>query len=248
MSNKNTASVYSRSESIQSLRAIAFLGIFLLHAGCPVNWSDLSVSIFFVLSGFLLVQANIDKYVDKSIKGCWLFCFNRIKKLYPLHMLTMLLVVIREFAIILYLHEDSSLFTKLLGDVLVNSLLIQSWFPPTSINCSLNGVAWYLSAMVFIYFIFPFILQFIKIINDRKRLLLVGLFIWVTQYLVSVFALYLEGSDGVIFLWLTYICPIYRLGDFIIGCIVGYVFIKSERKDISIIKASLLEILVVFTQ
>lgn len=41
-------------ESLTSLRGIAFIGIFFLHANFYFQWATIGVSIFFVLSGFLL--------------------------------------------------------------------------------------------------------------------------------------------------------------------------------------------------
>lgn len=48
----------SKIISLQALRAIAFLGIFLSHTNCFIQWPWLGVSTFFVLSGFLMVSAT----------------------------------------------------------------------------------------------------------------------------------------------------------------------------------------------
>lgn len=56
----------NKIESLDALRGIAFLGIFFLHSGFYIQWSQLAVSIFFALSGFLLVYRNYD---DSEIQG-----------------------------------------------------------------------------------------------------------------------------------------------------------------------------------
>lgn len=50
----------SKIQSIVALRAFAFIGIFLLHAGCSINWSNFGVAIFFILSGFLLALNHME--------------------------------------------------------------------------------------------------------------------------------------------------------------------------------------------
>ena len=42
-----------RIHSFDALKGIAFLGIFLLHTKCPVEWAAFGVS-FFIMSGYLL--------------------------------------------------------------------------------------------------------------------------------------------------------------------------------------------------
>lgn len=236
---------HNKLNSLQALRGIAFIGIFLLHAGSSINWSNLSVSIFFVLSGFLMVYTYIDKNIENSFKSYIKFAFTKIKKLYPLHIITMLLAFTREFFLLLYTGGGINLLAKLFGNLTLNTLLIQSWFFPTQISCSLNGVAWYLSATLFLYFMFPLILHLIKHIHNRRKLLVVGLLILITQYILSLLTINIDGSNSSLFTWTTYISPIYRSGDFIIGCITGYLYITSERKTLSPPKATLFEILVV---
>lgn len=43
-------------ESLQAMRGLAFIGVFLAHAGCKFEWAALSVTVFMTLSGFLLMR------------------------------------------------------------------------------------------------------------------------------------------------------------------------------------------------
>lgn len=232
--------------SLQPLRAIAFIGIFFLHAGALVNWSSLAVSTFFVLSGFLMVYTYIDRDIDLTLKGCFCFALSKIKKLYPLHILMLLLAAFRETFLVLYTRGGYEQLAKIFTNLLLDTLLVQSWFTPTSINCSLNGVAWYLSATLFLYLVFPLILDFIKKINNKKQLIAIALVILLIQYLLSILFIEVETGFTDIYSWATYISPLYRLGDFTIGCITGYIFIKNPRKNsLTSKKATMLELLVI---
>ena len=51
-----------RIDSLQALRAMAFWGIFLTHAQFIFDWAGLGVSIFFVMSSFLLYGNGIRRW------------------------------------------------------------------------------------------------------------------------------------------------------------------------------------------
>ena len=86
--------------SIQALRAFAFLGIFLSHAGARIlKWPQLGVSIFYVLSGYLMYFQYASKDIGCSIKSNALFSGSKIKKLYPLHIVTMLCAIVLFLAV-----------------------------------------------------------------------------------------------------------------------------------------------------
>ena len=232
-----------RIESLQVLRGLALVGVFLLHAGSSINWSDLAVCVFFVLSGFLLVIQKRNMQLNCSLKNNLLFSLTRISKIYPLHIITMLLVLIREVAIWVYTHGEYNEMSKIAGNVVTNVLLIQAWFPQASISCALNGVAWFLSAMMFIYFMFPVILRTIQKIDNMQILILTGFGVYLGLYIISILGCLRWDTNSEFYTWATYISPIYRLGDFYIGCIAGYCFINSKN-DSTELKATFIEVLV----
>ena len=71
-----------KSESLQALRGLAFAGIFLGHF-YYFGWTPVSVSVFFVLSGFLLTLRNKDGNEKTGFKDVVSEAWNRIRKLYP---------------------------------------------------------------------------------------------------------------------------------------------------------------------
>ena len=235
----NAVNADKKIESLQVLRALAFLGIYLSHTGMRFSWSNLSVSIFFVLSGFLLSYKYNDwneKYgVVKSIG----FSFQRIKKIYGLHIATMILTLI---PLILFKIENT---ISLIVKTMLNVLLLQTWVPIITINVSINGVAWFLSVMTFHYFCFPAIVHWLKGIYNTKKLIIVSIVIWSSMLLTALCFIDFRGIDGKFFTYLTKFCPIFRLGDFSIGCIWGRILkINAERwgkNTLSKAKASICE-------
>lgn len=133
--------------SLQALRGIAFLGVF----GCHVGFIDLGawgVSVFFILSGFVMYYKYNDKELKCGILKNLLFSIRKIRKLYFLHIITMIFaLLIDKFSI---------------REIVLNILLVQTWVPDTRVAFSLNSVAWYLSVSFFLYFLFPYILCYIR--------------------------------------------------------------------------------------
>ncbi len=225
----------NRIDSLQGIRAIAFLGIFLFHSGAAVfsaggTWG---VSVFLVLSGFLMVYSYYDSdRIDQhgffySIK----FGIKKIMKLFPLH-ITMLLLALP----LLILKDQALPLTQRIldpaGKFAIDTFLLQSWVPDNDIYFSLNGVSWYLSTALFLYMMFPLILFFIKKYQGIKTAVMVILITFGLQILLA-FAAYLVQRNLIpkddLIHWFVYIFPLSRLEDFVIGCNLGYLFLQRKK-------------------
>lgn len=231
-----------RIDSLQALRAIAFIGIFLSHAGAPYNWPALGVSVFYAMSGFLMTYKHINDELDCSLKGRAFFSLKRIKKLYPLHILTMICAIVLSLAVIIHVGITLKRLVVLAGEIVLNVFLVQTWVPYSSINVSLNGVAWYLSVTMFLYFMFPVILRFIKKKNI-KSLWLMSLLILAVQYFSCLPWIYFLGNDSPIYIWFMYCFSVFRLGDFFVGCTLGKHYANSQNHKYSFVKMSVIEVL-----
>lgn len=149
-----------RIGSLQVIRAVAFMGVFLYHAiktfpgegtlysifaKSPGPWG---VSVFFSLSGFLMTYSYWNRPPQNSFKESVLFSIKKIRKLYPLHLLMLFFGVV-------YLMLQGETIIGVLKRLAITIPLIQTWFPVG--YQAINSVAWYLSVCVFLYFCFHFL-------------------------------------------------------------------------------------------
>ena len=232
---------------MQAIRAIAFMGVFLNHAiktfpgeGRLYNFFARSlgpwgVSVFFVLSGFVMTYSYWNRPPQKSFKDSVLFSFKKIRKFYPLHLL-MLLVG----AVYLLLHNKAAIV--ILKRLAITIPLIQTWLPVG--YQAINSVAWYLSACVFLYFCFPILLERIKGCEKKSMPWVVVSSIFLVQLLIGYCVFRYTNIE---LLWITYCHPVFRLGDFAVGGFLASVYIdrrnlQSSKKPISKFCGSALEI------
>lgn len=144
-------------KSLQGLRALAFLGVFASH--CDIaELGAWGVSVFFVMSGFLMSYSYFDREVPSGVRESLSFSLKKIRKLYPLHIIMMLAVLPFE---VLPIIKDFTFrgLSILLCKIGLNIGLLQDWVPHSSYYFSLNSVSWYLSACLFIYAVFPSVLR-----------------------------------------------------------------------------------------
>ena len=207
-------------KELTSLRFILILVIFFHHAlpNYP-GGGDMGVACFFVLSGFCyaLGYGRKVKAADFDYRG---FLKSRLVKFYPLHWITLLIAIPVSL--------DAGLGWKNGAILGINALLMQSWFPLSSVYYSFNGVSWFLSDMVFLVAIFPFILRLLDC-RTRRWLLILPI---VVLYGVLCLLTPDDLRNTVL-----YVNPLVRLCDFIIGILSGMLYLRL--KENSSVEASL---------
>jgi len=108
------------------------------------------VGVFFVLSGFILSYVYADKFASHSI-GYGKFMFARISRVYPLHLVTLLVYGTLGAAGLLLLLPQDNHYTFIL-----NLGLLQAWGFTDLV--SWNEPAWSISTELFAYLLFPFLI------------------------------------------------------------------------------------------
>ena len=216
----------SRLLGLQVLRAFGAAMVFFSHT---LNYKyskfgGIGVSIFFVLSGFIMCYSYHDRHIKCSLPSAFSFSIKRIKKLWYLNLAVMIWVIFRKKNITL-------------ESIGLNLFLLKTWSPMRSVFYSMNSVSWYICDIVFIYLFFPFILKRLKTasrIGNKYwavlRLVIAYGIMLVLGYVSSIVVVPKTVSDGFV-LWFTYVFPVYRLGDFYIGCVMGFIFINRQRDD-----------------
>ncbi len=223
MSEKN-----NRIAEFDFLRICAALMVFVTHiwAFLPFKIPDFGargVEIFFLLSGFLMFHRYKDRRVEASLPNCLKFGIKKIRPYYFLHIITML------FMVCLHIEQEGfSYVTSNLLALIANITLLQSWIPIQSVYCGANGVSWFLSSILFCYFVFPLFLQKIKEIkNTEKSLAIVCITLIFLAFMQVVYKENANYSHGYVF----HFFPVYGLALFFMGMLVGSCFGRISTSE-----------------
>lgn len=216
-----------RIEALQVLRAIAFLEIFLGHCGITFFTGAFGVSIFIVLSGFCMGLNYLPK-ADKfslSLVSNVKKALGKVKKLYGLH-----LIMLAAAFLLAKMPTSAEAMKRLVMDV----LLLQSLSPYSADFFSYNGVAWYLSAYLVICIFSLYVIKLISMCKSRKCVITAATVVYALMVVVgfAVTKKVINIGDGFAF-WFTYIFPGYRLLEFALGVLLGWLYLNAEKKECS---------------
>jgi peptidoglycan/LPS O-acetylase OafA/YrhL len=171
----------------------------------------LSVTLFFVLSGFVLACGE-SRRPSRPAR----FWRARFARIYPAYALGLLLLLPAQ-------HLAGSGFLASTGYVAVHVLLLQAWSGALALTWNFPG--WSLSAEAFFYAVFPFWLRLARRVDRGRE----------GAVVIAVFAAY--AACGAVYLLVTgradwspgfQYAPIARIGEFLVGCSLGRRFLAVE--------------------
>jgi len=147
--------------------------------------SYLAVDFFFVLSGYILTLVYHGKIFDSqgalNRSSVLLFLKARFSRIYPLHLFTLLILVLWVGGMNNYFPDYLLKSRNNIETFIYNLLLIQSWGVWDDV--SWNNPSWSISAEFFAYLIFPFLIAvLIKI--DKKRRAIISILITVILLII----------------------------------------------------------------
>lgn len=197
--------------TLQSLRFVFIFLVFLSHVPSGPDLGVCGVSLFFVLSGFVLSEGYGERVRTRQLR--WrTFFFRRWVRVYPLHLLGALL-----FLAAYRRHVDPSDWPY----AVCNLALVQSWVPLHDCYFSLNGVSWFVSSILPAYALFPCIWRTVNAFRLRTALaaaaVIAGVYVGVVAQL----------PDSAAEAWL-YVFPPVRLLDFSLGVLAHRVYRRVQ--------------------
>lgn len=224
-------------DALTGFRFVAAAHVLVLHESVDVlpdagPWLNTmllrtaAVSFFFVLSGFVLVQAYGD--LDWRSRGAWRFAASRLARLYPLYLLAML-----AYAPFWLFDTYAAMapgeawdWARTTGVVTTHLLLVQAWFPQWA--CTLNCPGWSVSATAFFAAVFPLLCLALRR-RGRRTLWLV---------LLGAFALsqlgawaYVHHTDmGLLARTVFHKNPLVRSPEFVLGVAAGFLWRRGDLR------------------
>jgi peptidoglycan/LPS O-acetylase OafA/YrhL len=215
--------------ALTGLRFIAALAVLLTHynrASLPpllrtyLDYGSAGVSLFFVLSGFVLAYNYAPVFAPArrpSFTVAWTFWRARFARVYPLHILTLVL----STGVLLLLGRHEALRSLALAWI-ANLLLVQAWFPSLP---TWNAPAWSIADEAVFYLVFPALAYFVLPRLVRLRAFVIaGIACWGAQ--LALFAAgraILTTSDLERFI--LYQWPLFRIWEFLLGMLAGAAFL-----------------------
>jgi peptidoglycan/LPS O-acetylase OafA/YrhL len=234
-----------RLPALTSLRFFAALHVVLFHLHAiniyeGSGWyrktaliGYVGVSLFYVLSGFILVYT----YGGREFRAP-AFWRARFARIYPAYLFALLLTAPGFFYVNLVLKQiDIPIWswckTHLLATALLVPTLLQSWVPGAALGW--NPPAWSLSDEAFFYVLFPLIVAWL-LRSSSRNLVAYILICWGVSFALSS-AYVLLRPDGVAYTddnsvlkWLSVVKfnPLFRLPEFLLGACCGFLFLRKS--------------------
>ena len=247
------ASMPAQLPSLTGLRWVAAFMVFLTHSlqdpvsvpkggvGEAINTAavvaaSVGVSIFFVLSGFVLTWSS--RAGDTAPR----FWRRRFFKIYPNYLVAFLVAV----AFISWMGEKvgyASLSDQA-SALIPQLLLLQAWFSDLAISAAFNTVGWTLSVEAVFYLCFPLLLLAVHKIRPER------LWYWVGGLVILIFsfpqlAQLLPDGEPVFWglnsweMWFVYMFPLTRMAEFVLGILLARIVLTGKWINVPLWVAAL---------
>jgi len=238
-----------RIDSLTGIRFLAALWVLLFHytawhlielpapLAAFVAQGRAGVSLFFILSGFILYHTYHAEFQNR-VSGARFRAFirARLARVYPLHVLTLLLIT--PFTL-WYVWTESAGAKVWFGVIPTPSLLASSWFanllllhvyhPTLPFEELWNGPSWSIANEMVFYLLFPaFAALILSRIHRTKVLLRLATVLFVLE--VAGFVAMLELAINVHWTTIDFLIrlPIARVWEFFLGCTLAAVRVRWQ--------------------
>lgn len=231
----------NKIKTFTGLRFLAAFFVFLYHINLTsrtpltylpdqlialISKGNLGVTLFFALSGFVLVYANLADFPDGKFKSkayYLKFLYKRLARIYPIYFCGLILTIF------------ISLYFQIFPPykiLFLSIALIQTFIPELAMKWY-DAAAWSVVNEIFFYGLFPFLFPILNILSKRN------IFLTLTLLLITILTSFILGAAkaGLIkspfpnfpFGWL-YFYPPFRLPDFVVGMLAGILAFRYNVK------------------
>lgn len=230
-----------RLHSLTGLRFPAALGVLLYHGEYLVHYpfhfgsitsaGQAGVSLFFLLSGFILYyQYHHRFYSCVNSQDYQRFLRARFARIYPMHLVALLLIT--PIALLTpYLHAGAPPRDMTLSWIF-NLLLIQIYLPRIAMQNLWNGPSWSLANEIVFYAVFPFFCAGVlrRFRKDRSLILFAsGLYLGELALFLIVSSIGTAVNHTTVYaVWIVR-TPLLRIDEFFIGCILGALYLSGQQ-------------------
>ena len=200
--------------------------------------ASIGVSLFFVLSGFILTYNYLDDLRQPTRRSVWNFFVARWARTYPVHLLTLLLLLP-----VMYTALTSGRYGNPREMAVVHVFLGHAFLPEDTLKAnSFNPPSWSLSAEWFLYLSLPLLILGLTTGSRARR-------VGVVLLALTPWAIAVAGLAGAVELpkWFSpYRYPPVRLLDFVVGVLLGLLWRKRHGVTVpvttSVTRATIAEV------
>jgi peptidoglycan/LPS O-acetylase OafA/YrhL len=199
-------------------------------------YGDTLVTVFFVISGFSITLKYFHVFNQISWNTYWIYIRKRLLTLYPLYLMTFFL----SFPVSDSFYPSTDAYGKIVSYL----TMTQIYIPIDRYFFSFNSLSWYVSCLMALYLIYPFIIYIIHKLQIMTyvRLGILLFIVWMGSF---IFSSNYVNSDFNTSYWILYVMPTGRIFNFISGIIACIIFLNTRRNILSL-KHNILEIIVLF--
>lgn len=224
-----------RLPALTGIRIFAALAVYGSHIGVPAEAPDLigsfltsgycGVTIFFVLSGFVLALNYFDGFRHPSVRGTYNYFVARFARIYPLYILVIFFFVVRQHT----LGYSVDGWWR-------SALALQAWDPNLDHAYAFDPPAWSLSVEFFLYACFPLLVPLIARLRRPRTVLLAGAGVAIGMAALAAWFVFSGRGEliwtdpGSAHRWL-YRTPLTRLGDFALGILAARLYLQTRGRE-----------------
>ena len=213
----------NKINSLDGLKMVAMMAVFLWHSILWDSYIDLGArgcELLFVISGFLVGYNYICTDVPATWKESFRYALKKVYKFWPLHFFTTMLL--------LFLYIKTITVAELYK-CLISLCMLQAWSNNQDVFFACNGAMWFMSAIMFCYFLSPFLLKLIK--RGIRFSIVVFFIVFFVRF--SIDYIKFMYQDGLLLIN-THVSPVIRCMEFLMGMLMVpcFMHIKEWAKNL----------------